>query len=83
MALDHKQEAIVVAVRGTLSLKVGQRRLLTLFYDNVIHVCPPPHRVCVLQDVLTDLSADCENLPIEGVTGACYAHKVKNRTPLL
>ncbi|XP_008313273.1 sn1-specific diacylglycerol lipase beta [Cynoglossus semilaevis] len=47
VALDHKQEAIVVAVRGTLSLK----------------------------DVLTDLSADCENLPIEGVTGACYAHK--------
>ncbi|KAG9350260.1 hypothetical protein JZ751_026614 [Albula glossodonta] len=27
------------------------------------------------QDVLTDLSADCENLPIEGVTGTCYAHK--------
>lgn len=30
----------------------------------------------VLQDVLTDLSAECENLPIEGVPGACYAHKV-------
>ncbi|GLD57746.1 sn1-specific diacylglycerol lipase beta [Lates japonicus] len=27
------------------------------------------------QDVLTDLSAECENLPIEGVSGACYAHK--------
>ncbi|KAJ8363823.1 hypothetical protein SKAU_G00126540 [Synaphobranchus kaupii] len=47
VALDHKKEAVLVAVRGTLSLK----------------------------DVLTDLSADCENLPIEGVTGACYAHK--------
>ncbi|KAJ8363821.1 hypothetical protein SKAU_G00126520 [Synaphobranchus kaupii] len=47
VALDHKKEAVLVAVRGTLSLK----------------------------DVLTDLSADCENLPIEGVTGDCYAHK--------
>ncbi|XP_062234515.1 diacylglycerol lipase-beta [Platichthys flesus] len=47
VALDHKQEAILVAIRGTLSLK----------------------------DVLTDLSAECENLPIEGVMGACYAHK--------
>lgn len=47
VALDHKREAVVVAVRGTLSLK----------------------------DVLTDLSAECENLPIEGVPGACYAHK--------
>ncbi|XP_035002103.1 diacylglycerol lipase-beta [Hippoglossus stenolepis] len=47
VSLDHKQEAILVAIRGTLSLK----------------------------DVLTDLSAECENLPIEGVMGACYAHK--------
>nr|XP_020442973.1 sn1-specific diacylglycerol lipase beta [Monopterus albus] len=47
VALDHKREAIVVAVRGTLSLR----------------------------DVLTDLSAECENLPIEGVSGPCYAHK--------
>ncbi|XP_068162312.1 diacylglycerol lipase-beta [Antennarius striatus] len=47
VALDHKREAILVAVRGTLSLR----------------------------DVLTDLSAECENLPIEGVTGASYAHK--------
>ncbi|XP_060950815.1 diacylglycerol lipase-beta [Limanda limanda] len=47
VALDHKQEAILVAIRGTLSLK----------------------------DVLTDLSTECENLPIEGVMGACYAHK--------
>lgn len=30
----------------------------------------------VLQDVLTDLSAECENLPVEGVSGASYAHKV-------
>uniref|UniRef100_A0A8C3G8D6 Diacylglycerol lipase-beta n=1 Tax=Cyclopterus lumpus TaxID=8103 RepID=A0A8C3G8D6_CYCLU len=48
VALDHKREAVLVAVRGTLSLR----------------------------DVLTDLSAECENLPIEGVSGACYAHKV-------
>uniref|UniRef100_A0A8C9TL82 Diacylglycerol lipase-beta n=1 Tax=Scleropages formosus TaxID=113540 RepID=A0A8C9TL82_SCLFO len=47
VALDHKNEAVLVAVRGTLSLK----------------------------DALTDLSAACENLPIEGVTGSCYAHK--------
>ncbi|XP_054913434.1 diacylglycerol lipase-beta [Poeciliopsis prolifica] len=47
VALDHKREAVLVAVRGTLSLK----------------------------DVLTDLSAECENLPVEGVSGACYAHK--------
>ncbi|XP_056912325.1 diacylglycerol lipase-beta isoform X1 [Takifugu flavidus] len=47
VALDHKREAVLVAVRGTLSLK----------------------------DVLTDLSAECENLPVEGVPGACYAHK--------
>ncbi|KAE8579419.1 hypothetical protein XENTR_v10024035 [Xenopus tropicalis] len=46
VALDHKTESILVAVRGTLSL----------------------------EDVLTDLSADCENLHIEGVTGS-YAHK--------
>lgn len=34
--------------------------------------------VCV-QDVLTDLSAECENLTVEGVSGATYAHKVKTR----
>lgn len=47
VALDHQREAVLVAVRGTLSLK----------------------------DVLTDLSAECDNLPLEGVLGACYAHK--------
>lgn len=47
VALDHKKEAVLVAVRGTLSLR----------------------------DALTDLSADCENLLIEGVSGPCYAHK--------
>ncbi|XP_048870020.1 diacylglycerol lipase-beta [Brienomyrus brachyistius] len=47
VALDHKKEAVLVAVRGTLSLK----------------------------DALTDLSAECEDLPVEGVTGTCYAHK--------
>lgn len=29
-----------------------------------------------LQDVLTDLSAECEILSVEGVSGTCYAHKV-------
>ncbi|XP_051958410.1 diacylglycerol lipase-beta [Xyrauchen texanus] len=47
VALDHKREAVLVAVRGTLSLK----------------------------DLLTDLSAECENLSVEGVSGICYAHK--------
>ncbi|MBN3277760.1 DGLB lipase, partial [Polyodon spathula] len=47
VALDHKKEAVLVAVRGTLSLR----------------------------DALTDLSADCENLLLEGVSGPCYAHK--------
>ncbi|XP_046888942.1 diacylglycerol lipase-beta [Hypomesus transpacificus] len=47
VALDHKREAVLVAIRGTLSLR----------------------------DVLTDLSAECEDLPIEGVSGTCYAHK--------
>ncbi|KAL7857053.1 hypothetical protein SRHO_G00159520 [Serrasalmus rhombeus] len=47
VALDHKREAVLVAVRGTLSLK----------------------------DALTDLSAECENLPVEVVSGASYAHK--------
>ncbi len=32
--------------------------------------------VVCLQDVLTDLSAECENLSVEGVSGTCYAHKV-------
>ncbi|XP_029384118.1 sn1-specific diacylglycerol lipase beta [Echeneis naucrates] len=47
VALDHKREAVLVAVRGTLSLK----------------------------DVLTDLSAECEDLPVDGVSGASYGHK--------
>ncbi|KAJ8246358.1 hypothetical protein GJAV_G00266850 [Gymnothorax javanicus] len=47
VALDHQKEAVLVAVRGTLSL----------------------------EDALTDLSADCESLPVEGVSGTCYAHK--------
>ncbi|XP_063790533.1 diacylglycerol lipase-beta isoform X1 [Pseudophryne corroboree] len=47
VALDHKTEAILVAVRGTLSL----------------------------EDVLTDLSADCENLHKDEVEGDCYSHK--------
>ncbi|KAI7796875.1 diacylglycerol lipase-beta [Triplophysa rosa] len=47
VALDHKRESVLVAVRGTLSLK----------------------------DVLTDLSAECENFTVEGVSGTCYAHK--------
>ncbi|KAM8961006.1 diacylglycerol lipase-beta isoform 2-T2 [Pelodytes ibericus] len=47
VALDHKTEAILVSVRGTLSL----------------------------EDVLTDLSAECENLHTEGVEGDCLSHK--------
>ncbi|XP_039630351.1 diacylglycerol lipase-beta [Polypterus senegalus] len=47
VALDHQKEAVLVAVRGTLSLR----------------------------DALTDLSADCETLHVEGVAGPCYAHK--------
>ncbi|KAG9477024.1 hypothetical protein GDO78_002423 [Eleutherodactylus coqui] len=47
VALDHKTETILVAVRGTLSL----------------------------EDVLTDLSADCENLHTDGVDGDCFSHK--------
>ncbi|XP_018427752.1 PREDICTED: sn1-specific diacylglycerol lipase beta isoform X1 [Nanorana parkeri] len=47
VALDHKTEAILVAVRGTLSL----------------------------EDVLTDLSAVCEDLQTEGVEGDCFSHK--------
>nr|XP_060642644.1 diacylglycerol lipase-beta [Anolis sagrei ordinatus] len=47
VALDHKKEAIVVAVRGTLSF----------------------------EDVLTDLSADCENLTLEDVLENGLVHK--------
>uniref|UniRef100_A0A8C5PLC2 Diacylglycerol lipase-beta n=1 Tax=Leptobrachium leishanense TaxID=445787 RepID=A0A8C5PLC2_9ANUR len=47
VALDHKTEAILVAVRGTLSL----------------------------EDVLTDLSAECEHLHTQGVQGECFSHK--------
>ncbi|XP_069501724.1 diacylglycerol lipase-beta isoform X2 [Ambystoma mexicanum] len=47
VALDHKTESILVAVRGTLSL----------------------------EDVLTDLSADCENLQTDGAEGDCFGHK--------
>lgn len=34
--------------------------------------------VCV-QDALTDLSAECEILTVEGVSGATYAHKVMRK----
>ncbi|KFZ58520.1 Sn1-specific diacylglycerol lipase beta, partial [Podiceps cristatus] len=47
VALDHKKEAIVVAVRGTLSF----------------------------EDVLTDLSADCEDLTLEDVLENGFVHK--------
>uniref|UniRef100_V9KDF3 Diacylglycerol lipase-beta n=1 Tax=Callorhinchus milii TaxID=7868 RepID=V9KDF3_CALMI len=47
VALDHKTEAVLVAVRGTLSLR----------------------------DVLTDLSTECENLNIDGMSEGCFAHK--------
>ncbi|NXH21265.1 DGLB lipase, partial [Bucco capensis] len=47
VALDHKKEAIVVAVRGTLSF----------------------------EDVLTDLSADCEDLTLEEVLENGFVHK--------
>ncbi|KAM4697444.1 diacylglycerol lipase-beta [Rhinophrynus dorsalis] len=47
VALDHKTESILVAVRGTLSL----------------------------EDVLTDLSADCETLSVTGIEGECFSHK--------
>ncbi|KFQ36791.1 Sn1-specific diacylglycerol lipase beta, partial [Mesitornis unicolor] len=47
VALDHKREAIVVAVRGTLSF----------------------------EDVLTDLSADCEDLTLEDVLENGFVHK--------
>uniref|UniRef100_A0A8C3Y8M3 Diacylglycerol lipase-beta n=1 Tax=Catharus ustulatus TaxID=91951 RepID=A0A8C3Y8M3_CATUS len=48
VALDHKKEAIVVAVRGTL-------------------LCS--------QDILTDLSADCEDLTLEEVLENGFVHK--------
>ncbi|XP_053131908.1 diacylglycerol lipase-beta isoform X2 [Hemicordylus capensis] len=47
VALDHKKEAIVVAVRGTLSF----------------------------EDILTDLSADTENLTLEDVLENGLVHK--------
>ncbi|NXQ54921.1 DGLB lipase, partial [Anthoscopus minutus] len=47
VALDHKKEAIVVAVRGTLSF----------------------------EDILTDLSADCEDLTLEEVLENGFVHK--------
>ncbi|XP_066496611.1 diacylglycerol lipase-beta isoform X2 [Tiliqua scincoides] len=47
VALDHKKEAIVVSVRGTLSF----------------------------EDVLTDLSADCETLTLEDVLENGLVHK--------
>ncbi|NXC46683.1 DGLB lipase, partial [Penelope pileata] len=47
VALDHKTEAIVVAVRGTLSF----------------------------EDILTDLSADCEDLTLEDVLENGFVHK--------
>uniref|UniRef100_A0A8D0GAI4 sn-1-specific diacylglycerol lipase n=1 Tax=Sphenodon punctatus TaxID=8508 RepID=A0A8D0GAI4_SPHPU len=47
VALDHKKEAIVVAVRGTLSF----------------------------EDILTDLSADCEELTLEDVLENGLVHK--------
>ncbi|KAM3826528.1 diacylglycerol lipase-beta isoform 3-T3 [Vipera latastei] len=50
VALDHQKEAIVVAVRGTLSC----------------------------EDVLTDLSADCESLTLEDVLENGLVHKAAN-----
>ncbi|XP_054851431.1 diacylglycerol lipase-beta isoform X2 [Eublepharis macularius] len=47
VALDHKKEAIVVAVRGTLSF----------------------------EDILTDLSADCESLTLEDILENGLVHK--------
>ncbi|KAL7979221.1 hypothetical protein Chor_015245 [Crotalus horridus] len=47
VALDHQKEAIVVAVRGTLSC----------------------------EDILTDLSADCESLTLEDVLENGLVHK--------
>ncbi|XP_070811129.1 diacylglycerol lipase-beta [Pituophis catenifer annectens] len=47
VALDHQKEAVVVAVRGTLSC----------------------------EDVLTDLSADCESLTLEDVLDNGLVHK--------
>ncbi|KAM9261646.1 diacylglycerol lipase-beta isoform 2-T4 [Cariama cristata] len=47
VALDHKKEAIVVAVRGTLSF----------------------------EDILTDLSADCEDLTLADVIENGFVHK--------
>uniref|UniRef100_S4RYA7 Diacylglycerol lipase-beta n=1 Tax=Petromyzon marinus TaxID=7757 RepID=S4RYA7_PETMA len=47
VALDHDMQAVVVSVRGTLSLR----------------------------DVLTDLSADCESMQVDGLQQDCYAHK--------
>ncbi|XP_007442625.1 sn1-specific diacylglycerol lipase beta isoform X1 [Python bivittatus] len=47
VALDHQKEAIVIAVRGTLSF----------------------------EDVLTDLSAECENLTLEDVLENGLVHK--------
>ncbi|XP_048351426.1 diacylglycerol lipase-beta [Sphaerodactylus townsendi] len=47
VALDHKKESIVVAVRGTLSF----------------------------EDVLTDLSADCESITLEDILENGLVHK--------
>ncbi|XP_051017042.1 diacylglycerol lipase-beta [Acomys russatus] len=47
VVLDHRKEAVVVAVRGTMSL----------------------------QDILTDLSAESENLELDVEMQGCVAHK--------
>ncbi|KAG2455682.1 DGLB lipase, partial [Polypterus senegalus] len=98
VALDHQKEAVLVAVRGTLSLRVSAPHvggassgsqlshlgfaallLLQSLPCRPIYLCATGKRlntsVQFLQDALTDLSADCETLHVEGVAGPCYAHK--------
>ncbi|KAH0511854.1 Sn1-specific diacylglycerol lipase beta [Microtus ochrogaster] len=70
VVLDHRKEAVVVAVRGTMSLQSP-------------HMPPSPavqlHRLTLLcphsQDVLTDLSAESENIELEAELQDCVAHK--------
>ena len=64
VAIDHKYEAVVISIRGTLSIHVSVFVLISVVYSS-----PYP------QDVLTDLSSEPDIVSTCG-DGDVYGHRV-------
>jgi hypothetical protein len=67
IALDHEKQAVVVCIRGTMSLQVPAVIIIIIIAASkeFVYSVPDVHHLCIVQDLMTDLKARAEHLPLD------------------